>query len=109
MRPIATNTVTKSDLTERLADRLGLSTRKAEEAVEAFTSIITDQLTREQSKKVTIRGFGTFDISHRSARKGVDPRDPSEEITISARTVPTFRAGKTLKRVIRRAHSDDEH
>lgn len=100
--------VTKSDLTELLSERVGLSKRKSKATIDALTEIITESLTTGDGQKVTIHGFGTFDISHRKARKGVDPQDHSQEITIPARTVPKFRPGSNLKRSVREAHSDNQ-
>ena len=45
----------------------------------------------------TIAGFGTFMSKERSARGGVNPRNPKEHIQIHAMTIPKFKAGKALK------------
>jgi len=98
------NTVNKSDVVEKLADRADMSKRKAKDTLDDLLDIITESLTSgENGRKVTIHGFGTFDISHRKARKGVDPQDHDKEITIPARTVPKFRPGSQLKESVREA------
>lgn len=98
------NAVNKSDLVERLSERTDLSKRKAKRTLNEILDIITESLTNgEDGQKVTIHGFGTFDTSHRKARKGVDPQDHDKEITIPARTVPKFRPGSRLKETVREA------
>ena len=52
-------------------------------------------------ENVTITGFGTFKVSNRAARMGVNPRNPTERISIPAMRVPSFKAGKTLKDAVR--------
>ena len=50
-------------------------------------------------EEVRIAGFGTFGTRNRPARTGGNPRT-GEEVSISASTSPTFKAGKTLKDVV---------
>jgi DNA-binding protein HU-beta len=59
---------------------------------------ITSALSKGQ--KVTITGFGTFSVSKRAARMGVNPRT-GEKIKIKATTVPKFKAGKSLKDAVK--------
>lgn len=98
--------MTKTELVEALASRAGLSKKKAKKSLNSLTKIITEQLTEGDGEKVTIRGFGTFDISHRESRTGVDPQNHDRTIEIPARTVPKFRAGKRLKEAVRDAHGE---
>ena len=46
-------------------------------------------------------GFGTFRVSKRTARTGVNPRNPSQKIKIPAMKVAVFKAGKALKEAVR--------
>lgn len=96
--------MTKTELSEALAEKADLSQRKAKSIIDNLTETITEKLTNGDGEKVTIQGFGTFDISHRESRQGVDPRDHDKRITIPARTVPRFRPGSTLKKAVREAH-----
>lgn len=98
------NSVNKSDIVEILAERMDISKRQSKRTLNELLDIIMESLTEgENGRKVTIHGFGTFDISHRKARKGVDPQDHDKEITIPARTVPKFRPGSQLKESVREA------
>jgi len=68
------------------------------EAVDAIISAITDSLVREE--RVTLVGFGTFQVMERKARKGVNPQT-RETIQIPAKKVPKFRPGKGLREAVK--------
>ncbi len=91
--------MTKQDLVNAIAKSAGLTKKSAGEALEALISSITGEL--KKGKSVTITGFGTFRISKRSARTGVNPRNPGEKIKIPAMNLPAFKAGKSLKDAVR--------
>ncbi len=85
----------KAELALRLSERLNVAKKQAEDIVEAFEDIVTHALV--DGDEVTIAGFGTFSARTRSARMGVNPRNPSEKIQVPAVRVPKFKAGKALK------------
>ena len=85
----------KAELVNRLAEKVGVSKKQAEDMIESFESIVTETL--KQKGEVTLAGFGTFMAKERSARGGVNPQNPTERIQIPAVTVPKFKAGKALK------------
>ncbi len=91
--------MTKQDLINAIADAAGITKRASAEALESLVSTITKQL--KKGDPVTITGFGTFRVSRRKARTGVNPRNPGQRISIPAMKVPSFKAGKTLKDAIR--------
>ena len=91
--------LSKQDLIGIIADAAGVTKRAASSALEALTSTVTKELKRGNT--VTITGFGTFRISKRQARTGVNPRNPTQKIQIPAMKVPSFKAGKTLKDAVR--------
>ena len=88
----------KAELVEQVATQTGLTKKTSREAVDAMTSVITDSLVR--GEKVTLVGFGTFQVRERKARKGVNPQT-RETIQIPAKKVPKFKAGKSLREVVR--------
>nr|HPI94209.1 HU family DNA-binding protein [Deltaproteobacteria bacterium] len=49
--------------------------------------------------KVTLVGFGTFEVAKRAARDGINPRT-GKKIKIKASKVPRFKAGKALKEAV---------
>jgi DNA-binding protein HU-beta len=91
--------MTKGDLVAIAATKAGITKKAAAIALDAVLESITANLSKGES--VTITGFGTFRISKRAARAGVNPRNPKEKIKIPAMTLPAFKAGKTLKDAVR--------
>ncbi|WP_329885971.1 HU family DNA-binding protein [Pseudoramibacter faecis] len=84
----------KSELVAAMAEKTGLPKKDAEKALTAFTDIIVETLQR--GDKVSLVGFGTFDVRHRAARQGLNPRT-KEPIEIKASDAPAFKAGKAFK------------
>ena len=91
--------MTKQEFIEKVADRANLQRRDAQKAVEAFLDTVTDALT--QGDEVAFTGFGKFTTQHRKERQGVNPRNPTEKVTIPASTVPKFSAGSQLKAAVK--------
>ena len=91
--------MTKADIVAAIADAAGITKKAAQDALEALLDTITAQLKKGES--VTLTGFGTFKVSARAARTGVNPQNPSEKINIPAMNLPTFKAGKGLKDAVR--------
>lgn len=90
--------MTKQQLIETLAKETSMSKRQ----VETFLGKLTDVVARtiKQKQKVSITGFGTFDLGKRAARRGVNPQTGAE-IRIPEMPMPRFRAGKRLKETVR--------
>ena len=84
----------KKDLVESISKRCDISKTTASDAIDIIFQSITDALNNDE--KVDIKGFGSFNISDRKARKGRNPHT-GEEIEIKASRVPTFKASKSLK------------
>ena len=91
--------MSKQDIINTIADAAGIPKRSAAASLEALCSLVTKELKKGNS--VTITGFGTFKVSNRAARTGVNPRNPTQRISIPAMKVPSFKAGKTLKDAVR--------
>ena len=88
----------KAELVEEVAGKLGLTKKETNNVVDAITSAITDSLARNE--RVTLVGFGTFQVMQRKARKGVNPQT-RETIQIPAKNVPKFLHGKALREAVR--------
>ena len=83
--------LTKSELIDRIFARLpNLTSREAEFAVNEVLR------TTVSGVRVEIRGFGSFSVKHREARKGRNPRT-GEAVQVPAKYVPYFRAGKEIR------------
>jgi DNA-binding protein HU-beta len=91
--------VTKQEFVERVSSKSGLGRREAAEAVDAVIDSITDAL--KAGEEVAFTGFGKFTTQHRAERQGVNPRNPSQKVTIPAARVPKFSAGSSLKQAVR--------
>ena len=90
--------MTKVELVDRAASRVGLTKADAGRALEAILDAIAAELAA--GHKVTITGFGTFEVRNRQARMGRNPQS-GEPIHIPATKVPHFKAGKGLKDAVR--------
>ena len=84
----------KAELVDAVAGAANFSKADAGGAVDAVVNSITSALKKGQ--QVSVVGFGTFSVKHRSARSGRNPRT-GETIKIDASNVPGFKAGKALK------------
>ncbi len=91
--------MSKQDLVANAAQAAGVTKKAAGEVLESVLGQITKSLKKGES--VTITGFGTFRVSNRAARTGVNPRNPSQKIRIPAMKLPAFKAGKSLKDAVR--------
>ncbi|MCF7847051.1 MAG: HU family DNA-binding protein [Candidatus Gracilibacteria bacterium] len=88
----------KGDLVAAMAAGAGVTKKAAADALDAMITSVTKELKKGGS--VTLTGFGTFKVSARAARTGVNPQTGAK-IKIPARKVPTFKAGKGLKDAVK--------
>ena len=84
----------KTELIAAVAEKTGLSKKDTERVVNATVAAITDSLVK--GEKVSVAGFGIFEVKAREARVGRNPRT-KETIQIPATRLPAFKASKTLK------------
>ena len=84
----------KGELISAVAEKSALSKKSAEAAVNAFIASIEEAL--KKGDKVSVIGFGSFEVKERAAREGINPLT-KEKIKIAASKAPAFKAGKALK------------
>jgi nucleoid DNA-binding protein len=84
----------KAELVEGVSGKVDLTKKETNDVVDAIMSAITDSLA--MNERVTLVGFGTFQVMARKARRGVNPQT-RETIQIPAKKVPKFVAGKSLR------------
>ena len=84
--------MTKTELAAKVAEKAGITKVAAAKAV--VIASITESLAA--GEKVSVVGFGTFDVRTRAARQGINPRT-KKAIKIPASKLPVFKAGKGLK------------
>lgn len=89
----------KLELTEQLALKLNVTRSEAERMLNTFITLVYDTL--RNGGKVNISGFGQFSVSHRASRIGVNPRQPSQKITIPELNTPKFKAGEAFKEAVK--------
>ncbi len=80
----------KTELVEKIAAGAGLTKAQAKSALDAACDAVKDALAA--GDKVAILGFGTFSVSERPAREGINPAT-KEKIQIPAKKVAKFKAG----------------
>lgn len=83
----------KSELINAMAAESGLSKVDSKKALDAFIASVTKAL--KSGDKVTLVGFGTFSVSERAERTGINPTTKAP-IQIPAKKVAKFRAGSEL-------------
>lgn len=84
----------KVDLAVAIAQATGMTKKNSEKAVQVMLNEIAASL--KKGEKVSLAGFGTFEVRARAARVGRNPRS-GQTIKIAASKVPAFKAGKALK------------
>ncbi|EKE16041.1 MAG: hypothetical protein ACD_11C00054G0031 [uncultured bacterium] len=90
--------VNKDALVDAIASKTDLSKKDVAAVIAAFEEKVTEEI--RQENKVTLTGFGTFKISNRAAREGINPQTKAK-IQIPAMRVPKFTAGKALKEAVK--------
>ena len=90
----------KGDLVSAMAEVTGMTKKDTAAAVDAFIEVVSETL--EKGEDVALVGFGTFKVKERAARKGRNPQT-GEEIDIPASKTVAFKAGKTLKDIVKGA------
>ncbi len=83
----------KAELIDAIASEAKLSKADAKKALEAFINVTSESL--KKGEKVALIGFGTFDLSKRSARTGRNPQT-GKPIEIKEKNVVKFKAGAQL-------------
>ncbi|MGM0576946.1 MAG: HU family DNA-binding protein [Myxococcota bacterium] len=91
------HTLTKDKMVSAMASEADITKAQAEQAFSALIDAMEETLAKDH--KVTIMGFGTFDISKRAPRQGRNPQS-GKPIQIPATNVVRFRAGAQLKRKV---------
>jgi DNA-binding protein HU-beta len=89
--------VTKADIVDRIATGTGLTKIETEAVVNGFITTLIEAL--NEGDGIELRGFGSFRVQHRKARKARNPQT-NEEVRIGPRYVPVFRPSKELRRMV---------
>lgn len=87
----------KSELISAMASEAQMSKADAKKALDAFVSSVTNAM--KAGDKVALVGFGTFSVSERAARTGINPAT-KQEIAIPAKKVVKFKPGAELSEAV---------
>ena len=88
----------KTELVNAIAEKAEISKADARKALDAFVSTVTDAL--KEGDKIALVGFGTFAVSEKAARKGVNPATGAT-IEIAAKKVAKFKPGAELAEAVK--------
>lgn len=88
----------KTELIAAIAEKSGATKKDTEMIVGATFDVIAETLAK--GDKVSLIGFGNFEVRERAAREGKNPQT-GEKIKIEACKVPAFKAGKSLKDIVK--------
>lgn len=92
------NRINKNELINTVAQKTELKKKEVELVIETMLEAIT--LALQKDDKVNFAGFGTFRLSKRASREGINPQT-KERIEIPAMNIPKFTAGKALKEAVK--------
>lgn len=84
----------KAELVAALTEKTGLAKKDNEKVLNSLIETIIEEL--QNGEKISLVGFGTFEVKDRAERMGRNPKT-MEELLIPASKAPTFKAGKALK------------
>ena len=88
----------KTELVNAIAEKAEISKADAKKALDAFVGTVTDAL--KEGDKIALVGFGTFSVSEKAARKGVNPATGAT-IEIAAKNVAKFKPGAELAEAVK--------
>ena len=92
----------KSDLIGELSEETQFSKKDITRVLESFQRIVQRSL--KKGEKIQMAGFGTFLLSFRPERMGINPAT-KQRIKLKATNVPKFKPGKGLREAVRSARS----
>lgn len=90
----------KTELIDALSEETTFSKKDVARVLDTFSRVVVRLL--KKGGKVQWSGFGTFSLSKRSARKGINPQT-KEVIKLPETFVPKFKAGKNFKESVKRS------
>ncbi len=92
--------MTKQEFVDRVASKASMTRKEAGEGCRRRARV-DHRASSVQGGEINFTGFGKFSTQYRKERQGVNPRNPTEKVTIPAATVPKFSAGSSLKQAVK--------
>ncbi len=90
----------KAELVAKVAEKAGLTKKDSEKAVSAVFECIEEALAG--GEKVSLVGFGTFELRSRKGREAKNPRT-GETVWVPGAWVPALKASRALKEKVKTA------
>ena len=87
----------KTELVEAIASSTEMTKTDVDKVVTAFVDVVTEALVK--GDKVSLKGFGNFEVRERGERTGRNPRT-GETMTIAASKAPAFKSKKKKKNAV---------
>ena len=88
------NSMNKGEFIKAMAEKTGFTQKDAAAAYDAFVATVTDAL--KAGDKVSLVGFGTFEVKEVAAKTGINPQT-KEPVQIPASKKPVMKFGKAYK------------
>jgi DNA-binding protein HU-beta len=85
----------KTEFAKALAERTDMTVTQAVHVTDEFLDLLKQGVSK--GERIAFLGFGTFSVTRRAARTGVNPRNPGQKVKIPARNVVRFTPGTSLK------------
>lgn len=85
----------KNEFIALVAEKADHQKYVTKEVVDATFEVLAELM--NNGDDITIKNFGRFSVVQKKARMGVNPKNPSEKIEISARKSPKFTPSAILK------------
>jgi len=92
--------MTKAELIDTVTEKTGLKKRDVDDVIDTLLESVKAALQR--GDKVQLIPFGSFEVRERQKREGRNPKT-GERLTIPARRVPAFHAGKDLRDAVNKS------
>ena len=93
--------LTGEQLNKILAEREGISQKKAKRIIDTMFQSMAESLA--DSERVDIRGFGTFKVKQYEGYLGRNPKT-GESVEVKRKKLPSFKVGKALKERVNNGH-----
>ena len=87
----------KTELVEAIASNTNMTKTDVDKVITSFIEVVTDALVK--GEKVSLKGFGNFEVRERGERTGRNPRT-GEPMTIAASKAPAFKPSTALKNAV---------
>ena len=89
--------MTKTELINVIAEKAECTKKDASAALDAVISSINESL--EKGEKVSITGFGTFEVRERGEKTCINPKTKAKMVCPPCKA-PAFKAGRGLKEAV---------